>query len=69
MRFITPAGRAADAAYAAASTGAIVRQLEAYFDQPHPYAKLDSLAVPVTVGFASWPSTMAIGPYTTSAPT
>ena len=51
MRFIAPAGRGADAAYAAASTGAIVRRLEAYFNQPHPYAKLDSLAVPVTVGF------------------
>ena len=51
MRIIVPAGRAADAAFAAASTGAIVRQLEAFFDQPHPYPKLDSLAVPVTVGF------------------
>ena len=51
MRFITPAGRAGDAAFAAASTGAIVQRLEAYFDQPHPYAKLDSLAIPVTVGF------------------
>ena len=51
MRIIVPAGRTADAAYAAASTGAIVRRLEAYFDQPHPYPKLDSLVVPVTVGF------------------
>ena len=51
MRFITPAGRGTEAAYAAASTGAIVQRLEAYFDQPHPYPKLDSLALPVTVGF------------------
>ena len=51
MRIIVPAGRAADAAFAAASTGAIVRRLEAFFAQPHPYPKLDSLAVPVTVGF------------------
>ena len=51
MRFITPAGRGAEAAFAAASTGAIVQRLEAFFDQPHPYAKLDSLALPVTVGF------------------
>ena len=51
LRFITPAGRGAEAAFAAASTGAIVQRLEAFFDQPHPYPKLDSLAVPVTVGF------------------
>ena len=51
MRFITPAGRGAEAAFAAANTGAIVQRLEAFFDQPHPYPKLDSLALPVTVGF------------------
>ncbi len=53
MRFFTPAGRAGDVAFAAASTGAIVQRLEAFFDQPHPYPKLDSLAVPVTVGFSA----------------
>ena len=42
--FLTPAGCGPEAAYAAASTGAIVQRLEAYFDQPHPYPKLDSLA-------------------------
>ena len=51
MRVITPAGRAVDGAFAATSTGAIVQRLEAFFDQPHPYPKLDSLAVPVTVNF------------------
>ena len=51
LRFITLAGRGAEAAFAAASTGAIVQRLEAFFDQPHPYPKLDSLALPVTVGF------------------
>ena len=53
MRFITPAGRGAEAAFAAASTGAIVQRLEAFFDQPHPFPKLDSLALPVTVGFGA----------------
>ena len=53
LRFITPAGRGAEAAFAAASTGAIVQRLEAFFDQPHPFPKLDSLALPVTVNFGA----------------
>ncbi len=53
LRVITPAGRAADAAYAASTTGAIVERLEAYFGMPHPYPKLDSLAIPVTVNFGA----------------
>lgn len=53
LRFITPRGREAEASYAAAVTGPVLAQLERYFDMPHPYAKLDSLAVPVTVGFSA----------------
>ena len=45
LRIITPQGRSADAAYAARSTAAIVERLEAYFGLPHPYPKLDSLAL------------------------
>ena len=41
--FITPASCGPEAAYAAASTGAIVQRLEAYIDQPHPYPKPDRL--------------------------
>ncbi len=53
LRYITPKGRAAEARYAAAATPAIVEALEHYFGIPYPYAKLDSLVVPVTVGFGA----------------
>jgi alanyl aminopeptidase len=53
MRVVTPRGRAGEASYAAGITGRIVDRLEAYFDRPYPYAKLDSLAVPVTVTFGA----------------
>jgi len=53
IRFITPRGRAADAAYAAGITARIVERLEAYFDLPHPYAKLDSIALTVPGGFGA----------------
>ena len=53
LRFITPRGRTIEADFAAGLTGRIVQRLEAYFDLPYPYAKLDSLAIPVTVGFSA----------------
>lgn len=53
VRFITPRGRAADAAWAAGVTARIVGDLEAYFDLPHPYTKLDNLALPVHEGFGA----------------
>ena len=53
LRFITPRGRMAEADFAAGITGRIVQRLEAYFDLPLPYAKLDSLAIPVTVSFSA----------------
>ncbi len=53
LRFITPAGRSGDAAYAARVTGPVVERLEAYFGLPHPYPKLDSLVIPVTVNFGA----------------
>lgn len=53
LRYITPRGRAADARYAASVTPAIVRELEAYFGMPYPYEKLDSLVLPLTVGFGA----------------
>lgn len=53
IRFITPRGRAADAAWAAGATARIVQDLETYFDLPHPYTKLDNLALPVHESFGA----------------
>ena len=46
LRYIAPKGRGAEAAYAASITPQIVERLEAYFGQPYPFAKLDSIAIP-----------------------
>ena len=53
MRFIAPAGRGAETAYAAGVTGRIVQHLEAYFGLPYPYAKLDSMSIPLTTSFSA----------------
>ncbi|HVK78517.1 MAG TPA: M1 family metallopeptidase [Kofleriaceae bacterium] len=50
IRIVTLRGRAADAAFAAASTPKIVAELERWFGTPYPYAKLDSIADPVKRG-------------------
>jgi alanyl aminopeptidase len=53
VRIVTMKGRSADAAFAAQSTARIVDLLEAWFDMPFPYPKLDILTVPLTVGFGA----------------
>ncbi len=53
LRFIVPAGRQADATFAAGITGRILGRLEAWFGMPYPYAKLDSLALPLTTDFGA----------------
>ncbi|MDO9286621.1 MAG: M1 family metallopeptidase, partial [Aquabacterium sp.] len=53
QRYVVPVGRGAEASFAAGVTGRIVDRLEAWFGMPHPYAKLDSLAIPVTTGFSA----------------
>ncbi len=46
ISIITPKGRAAEAAYAAKHTGAILAATERYFGQAYPFPKLDLLAYP-----------------------
>ncbi len=53
IRMIVPKGHAADARWAAESTGPILDVLEDYFGIPYPYEKLDNLAIPQTVGFGA----------------
>jgi alanyl aminopeptidase len=51
IRIIVPKGKSSEAAWAVEATGPILELLEAYFDMPYPYEKLDQIAVP-QVGFA-----------------
>ena len=53
IRILALAGRSADAAFAASSTPKILAALERWFGSPYPYAKLDSVAIPSTVGFGA----------------
>jgi aminopeptidase N len=53
LRIVAPKGRGAEAAYAVEVTGEILSRLETYFGIPYPYEKLDSLAIPQTVGFGA----------------
>ncbi|HEY1250046.1 MAG TPA: M1 family metallopeptidase, partial [Thermoanaerobaculia bacterium] len=53
IRIVTTRGKAAQARYAAQTTGPLLERLEAYFGIPFPYAKLDQLAIPQTVTFGA----------------
>lgn len=53
LRIIALKGRGADAAFAVSSTPKILDELERWFGTPYPYAKLDSMAIPATVGFGA----------------
>ena len=57
LRIVAPGGRAAEARYAARTTGPLLAKLEEYFGIPHPYPKLDSVAIPQTVGFGAMENT------------
>lgn len=46
FRGIAPRGQGEKLAYALAETGAVVAELERYFQIPYPYEKLDLIAVP-----------------------
>ncbi len=53
LRYIVPKGRAGEVAYAKEATPKLLDLLEEYFGQPYPYEKLDSVALPITVGFGA----------------
>ena len=53
IRIITPAGKAAEAWFAAEATPKLLAALERWFGTPYPFAKLDSIAIPTTVGFGA----------------
>ena len=50
MRVIVPAGRTGQIGHAKKTIPETLDRLEAYFDQPYPYAKLDSIALPEFFG-------------------
>ncbi|MEO8548421.1 MAG: M1 family metallopeptidase, partial [Kofleriaceae bacterium] len=53
VRIITFKGRGGEAAYAAKTTARVLDLLEAWFQIPYPYTKLDILTIPVTAGFGA----------------
>jgi alanyl aminopeptidase len=53
LRIVTPKGRAKDAAAAVEITPKVLAALETWFGSPYPYDKLDSIAIPMTVGFGA----------------
>jgi len=53
LRVLAPNGKAHNAQYAAEVTGEILEWLEGYFGIPYPYAKLDSVALPIAFGFGA----------------
>ncbi|XHS78408.1 M1 family metallopeptidase [Burkholderiaceae bacterium UC74_6] len=50
LRYLVPKGRGSEAAYARQSTPAVLAALENYFGTPHPFPKLDSVAMPLPPG-------------------
>ncbi len=53
LRIIVPKGKAAQAAYAASVVGTLLERLEAFFDMPYPFEKLDSVALTQIYGFGA----------------
>ncbi|MFC4158880.1 M1 family metallopeptidase [Chitinimonas lacunae] len=53
IRYVVPKGRGSEVRYAVSMAPRIVERLEQYFDAPYPYEKLDSLVIPLTVGFSA----------------
>ncbi|WP_194792974.1 M1 family metallopeptidase [Caenimonas koreensis] len=53
LRYIVPKGRASQTRYAKETTPKLVELLEEYFGRPYPYAKFDSVAIPITIAFGA----------------
>ena len=53
VRILALAERGGEAAYAAKTAARVVDLLEDYFAIPYPYAKLDMVTIPITVGFGA----------------
>ncbi len=53
VRMIVAKGKADRTGYASEVTGPLLVALEEYFAMPHPFPKLDNLAIPQTVGFGA----------------
>lgn len=51
LRVLVPTGRSDEAGFARIAIPELLKRLEAYFDSPYPYEKLDSVVMPVS-GFA-----------------
>lgn len=61
VRFVVPAGRAAETRYAREVTPKVVAALEDYFDMAYPYGKLDVAVVPRYWGTMEHPGLVAMG--------
>jgi cytosol alanyl aminopeptidase len=53
FRVIVPRGRGGHVGFVVETTPPILELLEAYFDMPYPFEKLDLLAVPLTASFGA----------------
>ncbi len=53
VRLVVAKGQGAKTTYASAVSGPLLVALENYFEIPYPFGKLDSLAIPQTVGFGA----------------
>jgi cytosol alanyl aminopeptidase len=53
VRVVTMRGRGPEAAWAAKTSARVLDLLEEYFGSKYPYAKMDMLTIPVTVGFGA----------------
>jgi len=66
LRYVAPRGHGGELAYVRETTPKILERLETYFGTPYPFAKLDSVVIPHTVGFSAMENAALIT-YTSNA--